>query len=126
MTAPIDLDKLSATIKELEARLRVFVVTIETIDVEISQLEALEIGILDNLAFLKRDRITVIASVYRKVKANLLTVKSRMSKIKMDKHNIVNAKKQVEAEIQKTRLEYKISVVGPNNILKFRRRNGNK
>lgn len=126
MSVPVSPEKLMEARLEAEARLKVFVSTLRTLEVEINQLEVLHTAILDNLAFLKRDRVTVMASEYREIRNRLYAVKSRMSKIKIDRDNIVKVKREIETFIAKNKSEYSTSVMGPNNILEFKAKNGRK
>lgn len=123
MTRPQDLDKLSHAIKDAEARLKVFTQTLETIQKELDALAQVERAIEENVNFLKKKHIIALAQEFKKAKEDLAKTRIRMVKVRIDRDNIIRASREVEEYLRKSKDDYAASLIGPNNVLTFGRKN---
>lgn len=123
MTRPQDLDKLSHAIKDAEARLKVFTQTLETIQKELDALAQVERAIEENVNFLKKKHIIALAQEFKKAKDDLAKTRIRMVKVRIDRDNIIRASREVEEYLRKSKDDYAASLIGPNNVLTFGRKN---
>jgi len=123
VTRPQDLDKLSHAIKDAEARLKVFTQTLETIQKELDALAQVERAIEENVNFLKKKHIIALAQEFKKAKDDLAKTRIRMVKVRIDRDNIIRASREVEEYLRKSKDDYAASLIGPNNVLTFGRKN---
>lgn len=126
MTRQQDLDRLGHAIKDAEARQKVFVQTLETVNKEFNDLSRVEKALEENLEFLKTKKIIALASEYKKAKEDLIKTKARMVKIRFDSERIGAATRECEEFLRKSKEDYSNTLKGPTNILKFRRKNAQK
>lgn len=118
MSKTEDLSKINQTIKDSEVRLRTFKANIDAIQKELDFLNSAEKQLETNIRQLKKIKVAVIATEYRKAKEDLKKTKNRLLQLKSDK--IINDKayKDTSDFIDKNKELYvKSSKQNENNVL---------
>lgn len=114
-----ELDKLDRALKDAEIRLKSIKTAIENIDKEIGVLTPKKTELEKNIEFLKKQDTIPLAHEYRKSKAELSKIKTRLSMITLDKTKSAQACVDVERIIEKFKKDYqKLVLTNENNILK--------
>lgn len=123
MTRQQELERLGHAIKDAEARLKVFLQTLETVNKEFSDLSRVEKALEENVVFLKTKKIVALAVEYKKCKEDLTKTKARLIKIRFDSERIGAATRECEKFLRKSKEDYANTLGSPNNILKFKAKN---
>lgn len=123
-----DLNKASHVLLEAEVKLNMIVAQRGILEKEISVMNMIEANLEENIRILKRRRIVVIASDFRKSTQDIETARARRAFLRMDRENILKIEKHAELQYNKAKLNYEqafeILHNPPNNVIQFRRRDG--
>jgi chromosome segregation ATPase len=124
-----ELDKLDRAIKDSSIRLKSIQSAIEQIDKEIAILQPRKNELEQNIEFLKKKDTIPIAQEYKKSKAELTKVKTRLTAITGDRCKADDACHQIEEIIEKFKKDHaRLIISSDDNILegKFGVRRGKK
>lgn len=117
-----ELDKAEREVKDTEQKLYKIKATLKDVEDEIAKLTLLEKALNENLDFLKGGGETVSATEFKKIKEDLVRTKGRLSLIKIDRDNIAKAQKDGEAYLEKAKAALAKAMLGPDNVLTFKRK----
>jgi chromosome segregation ATPase len=101
-----ELDKLDRGIKDAQIRLKSIEANIEQIDKEIAGLGPRKNELEQNIEFHKKAETVPIAQEYKKAKAELTKIKSRLSLITSDRQKADEACQQVSQIINKFKKDH--------------------
>lgn len=127
MSKATEIDKLDRSIRDGEIRIRTVQSNIDQLTKEIETLSDLEKQLEENVKQLKKKKITVIATEFKKAKEDLAKTKVRLTHLGNERENFKksaeNAKKVME---QAREAMEKLKKTDDNNVLqgKFGRKNG--
>lgn len=114
-----ELDKLTKAIADCDIRLKSIRSAVEQIDKEISVLAPRKLELEQNIEFLKKSDIIPIAHEYKKSKAELTKVRTRLTSITSDQKRAVEACKQIEDIISKFKNDHmELLRTSEDNVLK--------
>jgi chromosome segregation ATPase len=91
VSTPVDNEKIEAAIKDVESRLNAIRMALGQNETEINTLVALEDQLKENIAELKRQGVTVLASEYRKAKEDLIKTATRLAFLRIDRETYQRA-----------------------------------
>jgi len=91
VSTPVDNEKIEAAIKDVESRLNAIRLALGQNETEINTLVALEDQLKENIAELKRQGVTVLASEYRKAKEDLIKTATRLAFLRIDRETYQRA-----------------------------------
>ena len=114
-----ELDRLDKALKDAEIRLKSIQTNVEGIDKEISVLTPRKNELEQNLKFHKKANTVPIAHEYKKAKAELAQVKTRLNAITTDRTRAIQACMDIELIIDKFKRDhYELLKTSENNILR--------
>lgn len=115
----VELDRLDRAIKDANIRLSSIRINIDQLDREISILGPRKLELGQNLEFLKQNDTVPLAQEYKKAKAELTKVISRLNIITNDRAKAFKATLDIEQIIAKFKRDHANLIIGSeNNILK--------
>lgn len=115
------INKASHVLLDAEVRLRTYAIQISQIDKEIALLNAIEANLEENVRMLKRRRVTVVATEYRKVKRDLGLAQTKKSFLRVDRENALKYHQLATDWYNKAKAEYQMVYDRlhnpPNNVI---------
>lgn len=119
MNKQIELEQLDRAIKDGEIRLRTVKINIDTLSRDIDILVKIESDLIDNIKFLKQNKIVAMAGEYKKAKDSLARTVIRLIGLMNDREHFRKAAKNVEEMIEKAKSDIeKIRLEGDNNVVR--------
>ena len=114
-----ELDAIERALKDSEIKLKSIQGAIENIDKEIAVLAPKKLELEQNLEFHKKSETIPIAHEYKKAKAELIKVRTRLNIITSDKNKAVDACNQVQEIMDKFRRDQaELLKTNENNVLR--------
>lgn len=119
MSKQNELDRLDRSIKDGDIRLRTVKVNIECLSREINILSQVESELIDNIKFLKQNKVIAMAGEYKKAKEDLAKTVIRLVALMNDREHFRKAASNVEEMIAKAKEDIdKIKRDGENNVVR--------
>jgi chromosome segregation ATPase len=120
----IELEKLDRAIKDGEIRLRTVKTNIEVLTREIDTLSQLEGELIDNIKFLKQNKVVAMAGEFKKVKEDLAKTTIRIIALRNDREHFRKSANDVDELIKKAKKDIEKLNNKNDNILygKFKRK----
>jgi hypothetical protein len=116
-----DFNKASHVLLDAEVRLNDVTVQSKKIEREIALLVSIEANFEENIRVLKRKRVIVMASEFKKSKLGLDTARVRMAFLRMDRENNRKIEEIAQAAYDKAKLDYEKAYDllhnPPNNLI---------
>lgn len=119
-----DVTRLTQMIADLQAKIKTYGSTLDSIEKESNQLTFALMSLEDNLKFLKKRHIVAMASEYKKIKEDMNRAKKRLADLKTDHSNISRVNREVLGFLDKAEKEILRHSSAPNNVLKFEKKDG--
>jgi tagatose-1,6-bisphosphate aldolase len=123
-----DLNKASHVLLDAEVQLKQVQAQRLQIEKEIAMLNMIEANLTENIRVLRRKRVIVMVTEFRKVITDLNTVRTRLAFLRVDSENVLKIERHTEIVYEKLKADYEKffnRIHNPqNNVLQFRRPNG--
>jgi len=122
-----ELDNLDRLVKDYEIRINTSQIQLAAVQKELDELANVEKQLEENIKYLKKKKVAVIASEFKKAKDDLTKTKNRMAFLRIERDNQCRVLRELTDSVKsaKERL-VKILKGGENNVIlgKFRKKNG--
>lgn len=101
-----DFNKASHVLLDAEVNLNSITIRISSLEKDIAFLTQVEANIRENIRFMKRKKIAVVASEFRKAKLDLQACRSKVSLLRMDRENSLKIQGNAEYVYNKAKDAY--------------------
>lgn len=114
----IELEKLDRVIKDGEIRLRTVNINIMSLSKEIDQLEQAQSLLIDNIHFLKKNKVVAMAGEYKKARDDLARTTIRIITLSNDRETFKKAAERVQTGMEEAReMIEKLKRNGDSNVI---------
>lgn len=118
MSKLVEIEKLDRAIKDSEIRLNTVNTNVVSLTREIDQLISYENQLIQNIKFLKKQKIVALAAEFKKIREDMGKTKTRLIALKNDREHFVKAANDVIKLMKKQKEDLKkLKESGDNNVL---------